>query len=53
MPRSGGSPVVIAIIIGLLALFSLISIALGTDDGRQRGYSPRDEVTFWRLFGSR
>jgi hypothetical protein len=48
----GGSPVVIAIIIGLLAAFSLISFALGTDDGRQPAYSPRDEVTFWRLFGS-
>ena len=45
-------PVLIAIIIGLLALFSLISFALGTDDGRQPVYSPRDEVTFWRLFGS-
>ena len=43
---------VIAIIIGLLALFSLISIALGTDDGRQRGYSPRDEAIFWMRFGS-
>ena len=52
MPHSGGIPVLIAIIIGLLALFSLISFALGTDDGRQPVYSPRDEVTFWRLFGS-
>lgn len=35
---------VVAIIIGLLALFSLISFALGTDDWRQRGYTPREEV---------
>ncbi len=52
MPRSGGSPVVIGIILGLLALFSLISFALGTDDWRQRGYTPRDEVVFWMRFGN-
>ncbi|MEA2608143.1 MAG: hypothetical protein QOJ75_386 [Chloroflexota bacterium] len=44
---------VIAIIIGLLALFSLISLALGTDDWRERGYSPRDEIIFWMRFGNR
>ncbi len=43
---------VTAIIIGLLALVSLISLALGTDDGRQRGYTPRDEVMFWMRFGN-
>ena len=43
---------VIAIIIGLLALFSLISFALGTDDWRERRYSPRDEVIFWMRFGN-
>ena len=43
---------VVAIIIGLLALFSLISFALGTDDGRQRGHPPKDEVIFWMRFGS-
>jgi len=43
---------VIAIILGLLALFSLISLALGTDDWRQRGYNPRDEVLFWMRFGN-
>lgn len=42
----------VAIIIGLLALFSLISLTLGTDDPRQRGYSPRDEAIFWMRFGS-
>jgi hypothetical protein len=43
---------VVAIILGLLALFSLISFALGTDDGRQRGSTPRDEVLFWMRFGT-
>lgn len=42
---------VVAIILALLALFSLISFALGTDDGRQRGYTPKDEVMFWMRFG--
>jgi hypothetical protein len=43
---------VILVVIGLLALFSLISFALGTDDWRQRGYTPKDEVMFWMRFGS-
>lgn len=43
---------VILAVIGLLALFSLISFALGTDDWRQRGYTPKDEVMFWMRFGS-
>jgi len=43
---------VVAIIIGLLALFSLISFTLGTDDGRQRSSTPRDEVMFWMRFGN-
>jgi hypothetical protein len=43
---------VIAIILGLLALFSLISFALGTDDGRQRGHTPTDEVMFLMRFGN-
>lgn len=43
---------IILTVIGLLALFSLISFALGTDDWRQRGYTPRDEVMFWMRFGS-
>jgi hypothetical protein len=43
---------VIAIIIGLLALFSLISFALGTDNGRQRADTPRDQVVFWMRFGN-
>ena len=43
---------VILMVIGRLALFSLISFALGTDDGRQRGYTPKDEVMYWMRFGS-
>jgi hypothetical protein len=43
---------VVAIILGLLALFSLISFALGTDDWSQRGYTPKEEVMFWMRFGS-
>ena len=43
---------VILAVIGLLALFSLISFALGTDDSRQRGYTPKDEVMFWMRFGN-
>jgi hypothetical protein len=43
---------VIAIIIGLLALFSLISFALGTDDWHQRGSTPRDQVVYWMRFGN-
>lgn len=43
---------VILAVIGLLALFSLISFALGTDDWRQRGYTPKDEVMFWMRFGN-
>ena len=41
-----------AIIIGLLALFSLISFALGTDDWRELGYTPWDEVIFRTRFRS-
>lgn len=43
---------VVLAVIGLLALFSLISFALGTDDWRQRGHAPKDEVMFWMRFGS-
>ncbi len=43
---------VIAIILGFLALFSLISHALGTEDGRQQVYFPRNEVLFWMRFGN-
>ena len=35
---------VVAIILGLLALFSLISLALGTDDGRRRDDTREGQV---------
>jgi hypothetical protein len=40
-------------VLGFLTLFSLISYTLGTDDLRQRGYTPTDEVMFWMKLGSR
>lgn len=40
-------------VLGFLTLFSLISYTLGTDDLRQRGYTPKDEVMFWMRLGSR
>jgi hypothetical protein len=39
-------------VIGFLALFSVISFELGTDDWRQAGYTPLDDGMFWmRLSG--
>lgn len=43
---------VVAIILGLLALFSLISLVLGTDDGRRQVYYPRNEILSWMRFGN-
>lgn len=40
-------------VLGFLTLFSLISYSLGTDDWRQRGYTPKDDVMFWMRFGNR
>jgi hypothetical protein len=40
-------------VLGFLTLFSLISYALGTDDWRQRGYTPKDDVMFWMRLGGR
>jgi hypothetical protein len=40
-------------VIGFLALFSLISYELGTDDWRQAGYTPQDDGMFWMRLGSR
>jgi hypothetical protein len=40
-------------VIGFLALFSLISYELGTDDWRQAGYTPLDDGMFWMRLGNR
>jgi len=53
---SGGNhaaevPTMIAIGIGFLALFSLLSILLGNEDPRQ--VDPRDELRLWMRFGIR
>ena len=44
---------VIAIIIGLLALFSLISYLLGTDEPRQGDVEPSFDVRYLMRFGAR
>lgn len=44
-------PRVIALAIGFLALFSLLSILLGNDDPRH--VDPRDDVRLWMRFGLR
>jgi hypothetical protein len=44
---------IIAIVIGLLALFSLISFLLGTDEPRQAHVDPANEnVKFLMRFGA-
>jgi hypothetical protein len=44
-------PPVIALAIGFLALFSLLSILLGNDDPRH--VDPRDDIRLWMRFGLR
>jgi hypothetical protein len=45
---------IIAIVVGLLALFSLISFLLGTDEPRQANVDPAHEhVHFLMRFGAR
>ena len=44
---------VFATLIGLLALFSVISFLLDTDEPRRPGLTPEDEVRFWMRFGAR
>ena len=51
-PRSGGDPV-IAGLIGLLALFSLLSILFGTEDHRQDTFDPRSDMFLRLSFGIR
>lgn len=43
----------IATVFGLLALFSLISFALGTEDQQRPGHIPQDEALFLLRFGNR
>ncbi len=44
---------VIATVFGLLALFSLISFALGTEDQQHPGKTLDDEAMFLLRFGNR
>ena len=44
---------IIAIVVGLLALFSLISYALGTDEPRQSTGEHAQDATFLMRFGRR
>ena len=48
--RSGGAPM-IAIGFGLLALFSVLSLLLGSEEPRQA--DPRDDIHVWMRFGVR
>lgn len=43
---------ILVILIVLLALFSLISYLLGTDEPRQTNVDPGDDVRFLMRFGS-
>jgi hypothetical protein len=40
-------------LIGLLALFSLLSIVFGTEDHRQQAYDPRSDMFLRLPFGIR
>ena len=42
---------ILVIVLGLLALFSLISFLLGTDEPRQANVAPRNDATFLMRFG--
>jgi len=42
---------ILLIVIGLLALFSLISYLLGTDEPRQSSVASGEEATFLMRFG--
>ena len=43
---------IVVIILGLLALFSLISFVLGTDEPRRPDVTPRDYVMYLLRFGT-
>jgi len=44
---------VLATIIGLLALFSVLSILLGSAEPRQTGRDPDTELKLWMRYGLR
>jgi hypothetical protein len=44
---------VLLTIIGLLALFSLLGLLLGSEDPRHPGVDPQSEVKFWMRYGVR
>lgn len=44
---------VLLTLIGLLALFSLFGILLGSEDPRHAGVDPKSEVKFWMRYGIR
>jgi hypothetical protein len=44
---------VLLTIIGLLALFSLLGLLLGSEDPRRNGVDPQSEVKFWMRYGVR
>jgi hypothetical protein len=45
--------VVLTGLIGFLALFSLLSIVVGTEDPRQQAYDPKYKTDLWMPFGIR
>lgn len=51
-PAAEVPTMVLATGLGLLALFSLISILLGSEDPR-RPADPRDDILFWLRYGVR
>lgn len=53
LAAKGVPTVIIAIVIGLLALFSLISFLLGTDEPRQSDVDPNYDARFLMRFGAR
>jgi hypothetical protein len=48
-----GAPMIIATLIGLLALFSILSILLGSDDPEDPRAYRKDEFPFWLRYGHR
>jgi hypothetical protein len=44
---------VLATMIGLLALFSLLSVMLGSEDPRRTGSDPKTELKLWMRYGIR